>query len=372
MPDTCHAVGEVPDFLPERWMPESTVKTVGRFTQFALACARMALDDSRIDLCDLPPARIQVIIGTAMNSTTDIGESSHAAHLQGQRIPSWSVLASPAHSVTSQVAILTGARGATNTLATACAAGLDAIGLAAHAIESGSATVVFAGGTDAPISPYTLKLFHAAGVLSRWLGPPEQASRPFDKLRSGLVLAEGAAILVIEDKDYARYRGASIYAEIKGFSSITEGAHLRKVDISGTSDSRVLSQAISSAGLSPAEIDYISAHGNSMPDYDAAETAGIKQALRSHAWNVPISSIKSMVGQMLGATGALQVVAACLSIRHQLIPPTINYQFPDPACDLDYVPNTPRRARIRHILVHAHSLGGSHSALVVSHPESIR
>ncbi len=306
-----------------------------------------------------------------MSGTTDVGELTHAAYLRGQAIPPWSVLACPAHSVTSHVAIMVGARGQTNTLATACAAGLDAIGWASHAIESGRATLVLAGGTDAPLSPYSLKLFQAAGVLSKWSGPPAQASRPFDRLRSGLVLAEGAALLLIENEDHARSRGAPIYAAIRGFSSLTEGTHLRKVDISGASDSRVLSDAITSAGLSPPDIDYISAHGNSMLDYDAAETAGIKQALRSHAWNIPVSSIKSMIGQMLGATGALQVVAACLSLRDQLIPPTINYEFPDPSCDLDYVPNIPRPARLRHVLVHAHGMGGSHSALVLAHPNSI-
>jgi 3-oxoacyl-[acyl-carrier-protein] synthase II len=371
LPDACHSVGEVSDFCPERWMPESTARVAGRFTQFALACARMAMDDSGLDQPDLPPARTQVIIGTAMNGTADIGEPTHAAHLQGQAIPPWAVLASPGHSVTSHVAIMIGARGQANTIATACAAGLDAIGSAASAIHTGTATLVLAGGTDAPLSSYTLNLFHSAGVLSRWSGPPSQASRPFDRLRSGLVLSEGAALLLIENEDYARARGARIYAAIRGFSGISEAVHLRKVDMSGASDSRVLSDAIAAAGLHPRDIDYISAHGNGMVDYDAAETAGIKHAFSSHAWNVPISSIKSMTGQMLGATGALQVVAACLSLRDQLIPPTINYQVPDPACDLDYVPNLPRHARIRHVLVHAHGLGGSHSALVLSHPDYV-
>jgi 3-oxoacyl-(acyl-carrier-protein) synthase len=331
----------------------------------------MAIDDSHIDLRDLSPAHTQVIIGTALNGTTDVGELTHAAHLRGEPLPPWGVLASPAHSVTTHLAILTGARGHANTVATACAAGLDAIGLAAAAIESGAANVVFAGGTDAPLSPYTLKLFHAAGVLSRWSGPPEQASRPFDNLRSGLVLSEGAAVVVVEDEDFARSRDAQLYAHIRGFSSITEGTHLRKVDVTGASDSRVLSSAIAAARLCPSNIDYISAHGNSMRDYDAAETAGIRHALGPYAWNVPVSSIKSMTGQMLGATGAIQVVAACLSLRNQLIPPTINYSFPDPDCDLDYVPNIQRPARLRHVLVHAHGMGGSHSALLLSHPDSL-
>ena len=206
-------------------------------------------------------------------------------------------------------------------------------------------------------------------MLSRWLGPPEEASRPFDRLRAGLVLAEGAAALIVEDEDAARTRGVPIHARILGFASASEGAHLRKVDETGETVARALTLAIRRAGLEPRDIDFISAHGNSMPDYDAAETAGIKRAFGSHAWNVPVSSLKSMCGQALAASSAMQVVAACLSLRTQVIPPTVNYRVPDPQCDLDYVPNRARRARVRNVLIHAHSLGGSHVAMVLGTPD---
>jgi 3-oxoacyl-(acyl-carrier-protein) synthase len=206
------------------------------------------------------------------------------------------------------------------------------------------------------------------GALASWPGRPEEASRPFDKLRCGLVLGEGAAIVVIEDEETARARGASIYAKILGFGSITEGAHMRNVDVTGEPAARAMTKALDAARLTRNDIDYVCAHGNSLVDYDISETAGIKLALGDRAWSVPISSIKSMCGQAMAASGAMQVVASCLAIRDSIVPPTINFTLRDPACDLDYVPNTARRARIRTVLVHAQSIGGSHTALILGVP----
>ena len=222
-----------------------------------------------------------------------------------------------------------------------------------------------AGGTESPLSPYTLTAIHSAGVLSKWSGAPARASRPFDKLRDGLVIGEGAAVIVVEEEEHARARAARIYASILGSASLSEGGHLRRVDATGDSDARVIVRALRQADRFPQDVDYISAHGNSMVEYDAAETAGIKKAFGSHAWSIPVSSIKSMLGQSFAASGAMQVVAACLSLRDGIVPPTINYEVRDPACDLDYVPNVARRVRVRTALVHAHSMGGSHSALVL-------
>jgi 3-oxoacyl-[acyl-carrier-protein] synthase II len=212
-------------------------------------------------------------------------------------------------------------------------------------------------------------LFHSVGVLSKWPGAPEEASRPFDQLRSGLVLAEGAAIVVVEDEERARARGAHIYARILSFASTSEGAHLRKVDESGGAVANVMAMALDQAKMEAKNIDFICAHGNSMPDYDVAETAGIKRVFGTQAWNVPVSSLKSMCGQALAASSAMQVVASCLAIRDGLVPPTINYKVPDPNCDLDYVPNVARTARVRNSLIHAHSLGGSHVTMVLGAPD---
>src|SRR5881396_2361674 len=352
LPADCRVVGEVKDFDPLGWMPARMAKTAGRFSQFATAAAKMARLDAGLDTADLPPEQLKVSIGTSMNGQVDLGESTFAAFLQGKDVLPWTTNEYPAHAATSHIAIDAGAHGQTTTFSTACAAGLDAIGWAAEEIRRGQATAVIAGGTETPLSPYSLTLFHSVGVLSRWQGPPEEASRPFDRLRSGLVLAEGAAALIVEDADAARARGVPIHARILGFASASEGAHLRKVDETGETVARALTLAIRKSGLEPRDIDFISAHGNSMPDYDAAETAGIKRAFGSHAWNVPVSSLKSMCGQALAASSAMQVVAACLSLRTQVIPPTVNYRVPDPQCDLDYVPNHARRARVRNVLIH--------------------
>jgi len=206
-------------------------------------------------------------------------------------------------------------------------------------------------------------------VLPKWQGPPEEASRPFDRLRSGLVIAEGAAMVVVEEEENAIARGARIYARILGAGESSEGAHLRKVDETGAAGARAMTLALLSAGIASRDIDYVAAHGNSMPDYDAAETASIKRVFGAQAYSIPISSIKGMCGQALAASSAMQVVTVCLTLRDQIVSPTTNYHVPDPACDLDYVPNVARRARIRNVMIHTHSLGGSHGAMVLGVPD---
>jgi 3-oxoacyl-[acyl-carrier-protein] synthase II len=213
-----------------------------------------------------------------------------------------------------------------------------------------------------------MESFRAFGLLSRWEGPPSEASRPFDALRTGLVVAEGAAIVAIEREDHARDRGAKIYARILGWGGATEGASGMQVERSGESTARCIRQALGHADTSPEEIDYISAHGNSIPEHDAAETLGIKLAFGPRAWSIPTSSFKSMCGQAFAASSAMQVVAACLTLHHGMITPTINHAVADPTCDLDYVPNTARRARIRTALLHVRSIGGSHTALILGNP----
>jgi 3-oxoacyl-[acyl-carrier-protein] synthase II len=350
-------------------MPGAAGKMAGRFSQFAVAAARMARDDSGLDHSDVPPERMKVALGNSLSGQIDVAQTNFVSFLKGQTISPWASNEYSAHAATSHVAIGAGVRGQTTTFSTACAAGLDAIAWGATQVNAGDASIVMAGATEAPLSEFILSVFKSVGVLSRWLGPPEEASRPFDRLRAGLVLAEGAATVVVEEEDDARARQAPIHARILGFASASEGAHLRKVDETGETVARALTLAIRRSGLEPRDIDFICAHGNSMPDYDAAETAGIKQAFGRHAWNVPVSSLKSMCGQALAASSAMQVVAACLSLRDQIIPPTANYRVPDPQCDLDYVPNRARRARVRNVLIHAHSLGGSHVAMVLSAPD---
>jgi len=365
LPPECQIVGEVTDFDVKQWMPGAAGRMAGRFSQFAVAAAKMARDDAKLDSAGIPPDRIRVSIGTSMNGLTDVHQPNFETFLDRGFVSPWACLEYPAHAATSHVAIESHARGQATTFATACAAGLDAVTWAAQQIEGGRATAVIAGGTDTPLSECTVMALHAVGVLPKWQGPPEEASRPFDRLRDGLVIAEGAAIVVVEDEENARARGANIYAYIAGSGNASEGAHLRKVDQSGDVGAQAMRLALTSAGMGPRDIDYVAAHGNSMRDYDAAETAAIKQVFRSHAWNMPISSLKSMCGQALAASSAMQVVTACLTLRHQVALPTINYRVPDPLCDLDYVPNVARPARVRSVLIHANSLGGLHSAMVL-------
>ena len=364
-PAPSQVVGEVRDFNPLDWMSSQTAKIAARFSQFGLAAAQMARADSGLDTAGIPPGAIKVSVGTSMEGHADLGESTHAAHAKGRAVWPWATNEYPAHAATSHIAIDAGARAQTMTFATACAAGLDAIAWAQSEVRHGRARAVIAGGTEAPLSAFSLTFFHAAGVLATWKGAPDEASRPFDLWRSGLVLAEGAAIVVVEDEESARARGVPIYARILGFASTSEGAHLRKVDPTGSAVALAMTMALDQAGLHARDIDFISAHGNSMPDYDAAETAGIKRAFGAHAWNIPVSSLKSMCGQALAASSAMQVVSSCLSLRDTIVPPTINYRVPDPRCDLDYVPNVARVTRVRHALIHAHSLGGSHAAMIL-------
>ena len=369
LPAECRIVGEVQDFNPLAWMNSREVKTAARFSQFAVASAKMAQSDSRLDTGSVPADRIKIAIGTSLNGHIDIAQPNYESFLRGAQVSPWAALEFPAHAATAHVAIHTGATGQTTTFATACAAGLDAIGWASQQIVAGNASAVIAGAAETPLSEFMMRVFQSVGVLSKWPGPPEEASRPFEMWRSGLVLAEGAAAMTVESAEQARARSAPTYAKILGAASANEGAHLRKVDETGESVARAIEGALRVADLAPRDIDLICAHGNSMPDYDAAETAGIKRVFGSHAWNMPVTSPKSMCGQALAASSAMQVIVGCLALRDQVIPPTINYETPDPACDLDYVPNIYRTARVRTVLVHSHSLGGAHLAMVLGAPD---
>jgi 3-oxoacyl-[acyl-carrier-protein] synthase II len=364
LPRECQIVGEVTDFDVKQWMPGAAGRMAGRFSQFAVAAAKMARDDAKLDSAKIPADRLRVSLGTSMSGLIEV-TANFIRFLNNEVVPPWMVLEYPGHAAASHIAMDAAGQGQVAAFSTACVAGLDAISWAADKIERGQATAVLAGASETPLAPPILEAFRTLGALSRWEGPPPEASRPFDRLRSGLVLAEGAGIVVVEDEDHARSRQANIYARILANASVTEARHMREVDPTGDSTTRVLRHLIDRAGIGPEDVDYVCAHGNSLIDYDAAETAGIKRALGKQAACIPVSSMKSMCGQALAASGAMQTVAACLAIRDHIAPPTINYQYPDPVCDLDYVPNRSRSARIRTAMIHAQSIGGSHSALLL-------
>jgi 3-oxoacyl-[acyl-carrier-protein] synthase II len=273
-----------------------------------------------------------------------------------------------AHAPVSHVSSELGIRGQGMTIASACATGLDAIQWGTDQIQEDHADVVFAGSTEAPISEFCFATLCALGALSKFDDPPLKASRPYDRRRDGLVLGEGAAICVLEELEHALDRGAHIYAEVLGFGSGNEGGFGNKMNAAELALGEAISTALARADKTPKDIDHINAHGNSLPDYDLIETRAFRNAFEHLAYSIPISSIKSMIGHAMGAASAFQTVAGCLTIERSIIPPTINYEVPDPECDLDYVPNEARVSRVNNVLINAHAMGGTHSVLVLGKP----
>ena len=361
---------EVRSFQPRDFLSVKAAKTAARFSQFAIAATRLALDDSKLSLDKTLASKTAICYGTSISGAGDIADPA-ALMLRTDHglagVKPWAALEYPSHAASSYLAIEFGVTGPALSVSSNCCTGLDAIHLAAEAIRSGKANAALAGGSDTPLFPLPFAAFCALGALSTRTNDPHKASRPYDLMRDGIVLSEGAATLVLEDLDSALIRGATIYGEILGHAAASEAIGMRKGDIEGRVMAQTLSSAISDAQLTAADIDHVNAHGSSLPDYDICDTNGFKKALGRHAYSIPVVSIKSMLGQPVSAAGALQAVCACLSIKHQVVPPTINQDIPDPKCDLDYVPNKARAARVRYVLLNGHSFGGSVSALVIGH-----
>jgi 3-oxoacyl-[acyl-carrier-protein] synthase II len=369
-PYPCHVAGEVRDFDAKEFMHARRTKHRGRFSQFAVAAAKLALSDCGIDISTEQQRRVVACLGTSMNGSGDVYETARVAYeREGMKgIPLMSGIEFAAHAPVSHVSSELGIRGQGMTVASACATGVDAIQWGVNQIHEDRADVVFAGSTEAPISEFCFATLCALGALSKFDDPPLKASRPYDRRRDGLVLGEGAAICVLEEREHAIDRGAHIYAEVLGYGSGNEGGFGHKINAAELALIEAISTALASARKSPREIDYINAHGNSLPDYDLIETRAFRTALGSAAYSVPISSIKSMIGHAMGAASAFQVVASCLTLEHSVVPPTINYEVPDPECDLDYIPNKARSSRARTVLINAHAMGGTHSVLILGKP----
>ncbi|MEU9646315.1 beta-ketoacyl-[acyl-carrier-protein] synthase family protein [Streptomyces sp. NPDC048188] len=352
------------------------VRRMDRATQFAVAAAREAVADSGLDLPADDPATVGVSLGNAVGCTTSMEReytvlSNEGAdwlvdhryavpHLYDHFVPS---------SIAVELARLVGAQGPVALVSDGCTSGLDAIGHAADLIREGSADVVISGGTDAPISPITLACFDAIKATTPRNDDPEHASRPFDATRNGLVLGEGAAVLVLEELEHARRRGARIHAEVAGIGTRCNAYHMTGLRTDGTEMADAISHALAEARLAPESIDYVNAHGSSTKQNDRHETAAFKTALGRHAYDVPVSSVKSMIGHSLGAIGALELVACVLAMRDGLVPPTANLHEPDPACDLDYVPLRAREARVDTVLSVGSGFGGFQTAVVLARPE---
>ncbi|MEU6880492.1 beta-ketoacyl-[acyl-carrier-protein] synthase family protein [Streptomyces sp. NPDC046712] len=346
-----------------------------RYVQFAVVAAGEAVRDSGLDTATEDPWRVAVSLGSAVGGTTRLEHDYVLVSEAGRR---WDVthdLAGPQlhtafqpSTLAAVVAEQLGARGPVQTVSTGCTSGLDAVGYAFHTIEEGRADVCIAGASDSPISPITMACFDAIKATSPDNDDPEHASKPFDNRRNGFVMGEGAAVLVLEEYEHARARGAHIYCEISGYATYGNAYHMTGLTAEGHEMSRAIDTALGQARLDPTKIDYVNAHGSGTRQNDRHETAAVKRSLGAHAYDTPMSSIKSMVGHSLGAIGAIEVAACVLALKHQVVPPTANYEIPDPECDLDYVPRDARPRKLRNVLSVGSGFGGFQSAVLMTGP----
>jgi 3-oxoacyl-[acyl-carrier-protein] synthase II len=357
--------GEAPDFDPKRYMDGKEARRISRASQFAVAAAREALADAGLAEGELPETA-GVLLGTGNSSFPDLEQATRTMiERGGMRVSPFAMPAVLPNMSAAQIAMRFGLRGYNSTVVTACAAGTQALGDAAAVVRRGEAELMLAGGTEAPICEVGLAGFCVMRAMSTRNDEPERASRPFEAARDGFVPGEGAAVLVLEPLARARARGARVYAEILGLGSSNDAFHLTAPPPDAAGATRAMVWALRHAGLAPEEIDYINAHGTATPQNDAAETAAIKHVFGEAAHRLPVSSIKSMIGHCLGAAGAIEAVATICALREGLLPPTINYDQPDPCCDLDYVPNTARRQPIRTALSNSFGFGGQNATLAL-------
>ncbi|MBI3329222.1 MAG: beta-ketoacyl-[acyl-carrier-protein] synthase family protein, partial [Nitrospinae bacterium] len=339
----CQIAGEVADFQPTSYIDRQEAKRMPRVSQFAVAAAKMALEDSGLRVTPENARKIGVCFGTSAGKG-EIFETDHLPFLErGVRgIHPLSFVEFTPHGTSSHVAMELGASGVCGAVSTGCTAGLEALQWGYLQLCLGRATAMVVGSAEALLSPFAFGAVCAGGVLSKRNEVPQEASRPFELHRDGLVLGEGAGAAVMEVLEQAENRHARIYAEILGYATARDGTDLVRCDLSGSDMARVIEAALYQARLPKQRIDYINAHGIGLRDYDTAETNAIKAVFGDQVYNIPVSSIKSMIGQPFAAASSLQVVASCLTLQHGVIPPTINYDTPDPDCDLDYVPNHAR------------------------------
>jgi 3-oxoacyl-[acyl-carrier-protein] synthase II len=357
--------GEVKGFNPENYIEKKEIKKMDLFIQYALGAANEAVEDSQLEIAPENAEQVGVIVGTGLGGLPTI-EKYHQILLEKGpgRISPFFIPMLIANMASGQIAIRFGVKGPNSCIVTACATGAHCIGDAYRAIVYGDAKAFIAGGTEANITPLTVGGFNAMKALSTRNDEPEKASRPFEKNRDGFVVAEGAGILILEDLEFALNRGARIYAEIVGYGYTGDAYHITAPSPDGDGAARCMRMALRDAGLKPEEIDHINAHGTSTPLNDATETQAIKTVFGEHAKKIPISATKSMTGHLLGAAGSTEAIFTILSLRDGILPPTINYEEPDPECDLDYVPNVARRTPIQIAMSNAFGFGGTNGTLI--------
>jgi 3-oxoacyl-[acyl-carrier-protein] synthase II len=358
-----HIAGEVKGFDPLDYMDRKEARRTERFIQFALAAASKAMEDSGLDVSAMPDD-VGVVIGSGRGGLQTFEDQFHVLFERGHdRISPFFITMMAEDMAAGMVSMRYGARGPNFATVSACATSAHSIGESFEIIRRGDAKAMITGGSEASITSMAVAAFDNMRALSRHNDDPPGASRPFDAERDGFVLAEGVGVLILEDLEMARARGAHIYAEIVGYAATADAHHITEPAPHGAGLARALRRALKKADLAPEDVDYINAHGTSTPPNDREETAAIKAVFGEHAYKLAISSTKSMSGHMVGAAGAMEVSLTALALRDGVLPPTINYQHPDPNCDLDYVPNTARTADIRVALSNSMGFGG-HNAVV--------
>jgi 3-oxoacyl-[acyl-carrier-protein] synthase II len=362
----CQVAGEVRDFDPASVMERKEARRADRFTQFAFAAAGEALGQAAFKITPANAERVAVVIGTAIGGITTVLEEHEVMRERGPgRVSPFLVPMMLPDMASGQLSIKLGAKGVNYSLVSACASGADAIGEAANMIRRGDADAAIAGGAEASIAPLVVAGFAAARALTSCNDEPAKASRPFDARRDGFVIGEGAGVLLLEAEDEALARGAPILAELAGYGATSDAFHITSPDENGEGAARAMQLALKMAGLEPDDIDYVNAHGTSTPLNDKFETISLKRVFGEYAYSLPISSTKSMMGHLLGAAGSVEAAICVLALRHGIIPPTINYEHPDPDCDLDYVPNAARSAALEAVMTNSLGFGGHNSSLVL-------
>ncbi|MBU4386809.1 MAG: beta-ketoacyl-ACP synthase II [Actinobacteria bacterium] len=360
--------GEVKEFDPLRFIDRKEARRMDRFCQFAVAASRMALQDAGLDTAGLGP-EFGVLVATGIGGLSTFEKQYKNLLEKGPAgVSPLTIPMMIPNMASAQVSIVTGAKGPCTTVVTACAAGSHGIGDACEIIRRGDAGVMIAGGAEASVSSLAVAGFCAMGALSKRNDAPAAASRPFDRERDGFVIGEGAGIVILEERERAVARGAHIYGEVTGYGMAGEATHIAGLAPDGDGLVRAMEAALDQAGIMPEDVDYINAHGTSTQLNDPVETLAVKRVFGEQAYRVPISSTKSMTGHCLGAAGGLEAIACLLALEEGVIPPTINYEFPDESCDLDYVPNEARRSQARVAMSNSQGFGGHCASLVITAP----
>jgi 3-oxoacyl-[acyl-carrier-protein] synthase II len=362
----CRIAGEVKGFSPERFLEKKEVKKFDTFIHYAVAAAKEALSDSGVGIDESNAERVGVSIGSGIGGLPLIEEMHKTLLEKGpRRISPFFIPGLIVNMSSGLISILTGAKGPNTAVATACATSAHAIGDAANVIRRGEADVMIAGGTESVVVPLAIGGFAAMRALSTRNDDPAAASRPWDRDRDGFVLGEGAGILVLEELGQAVARGAAIYAELAGYGMSGDAYHISAPSDDGDGPYRVMRNTLADAGLPPDSVDYVNAHGTSTPHGDRIETIALKRAFGDHARKLAVSSTKSMTGHLLGAAGGLEAGITALTVRHGVVPPTINYSTPDPECDLDYTPNVARERTVNVAITNSFGFGGTNACLLL-------